>query len=117
MPRTPPPPTQRDLLGQAVDAAPVLVFVADESMRYIAVNKYACEALDYSREEILRLRVTDVATGPSAAADYGRMAEAGWLPGVARLRCKDGSELVMRYRAGETELEGRTAYIAVGWLE
>jgi PAS domain S-box-containing protein len=110
------PEQQIELLGEAVDGAPVLVFVADAEMRYIAVNDHACEVLQYTREELLSLVVTDVATAPTARADYARMRESGWLPGMAELRRKDGSTLLMHYRAGETAIDGKTAYVSVGWL-
>ncbi len=105
------------ILAQAIEAAPMLIFVADEAMNYIAVSDYACDVLGYTQEEILGMRVTDIAIETRAAGDYRRMVEAGWLVGQARLRCKDGMEVTMRYRAGETELDGRTAYAAVGWIE
>ena len=35
------PLIQASLLGEAIDAADVLVFVADETTRYIAVNRAA----------------------------------------------------------------------------
>jgi len=105
------------LLQQAVEAAPMLIFVADESMSYVAVSEYACDVLGYTEKEILGMKVTDVATQPTAGIDYRRMVEAGWLVGIARLRCKDGAEVTMRYRAGETEVNGSPAYVAVGWLE
>ncbi|MDQ3857631.1 MAG: PAS domain-containing protein [Actinomycetota bacterium] len=95
----------------------MLIFVADEAMNYIAVSDYACDVLGYTQEEILGLRVTDIAIETRAARDYRRMVEAGWLVGQARLRCKDGMEITMRYRAGETELDGKTAYVSVGWIE
>ena len=95
----------------------MLIFVADEAMRYIAVSDYACDVLGYTRKELLELRVTDVAVEPRAGREYQRMVEAGWLVGIARLRCRDGGEVSMRYRAGETEVDGRPAYVAVGWIE
>lgn len=95
----------------------MLIFVADDEMRYIAVSEYACDVLGYTERELLELKVTDVAIGPTASTDYRRMVESGWLVGLARLRCKDGSELTMRYRAGETEVAGKDAYVAVGWIE
>ncbi len=104
-------------LAQAIEAAPMLIFVADEAMQYIAVSDYACDVLGYAHEELLRMRVTDLAVEGRAAGEYRRMVEAGWLAGQARLRCKDGMEITMRYRAGETELDGRTAYVSVGWIE
>jgi len=110
------PERQTALLGEAVDGAPVLVFVADADMHYLAVNNHACAVLQYTREELLELRVTDVAVAPTAGDDYARMREAGWLPGVAELRRKDGTTLLMHYRAGVTTIGGETAYVSVGWL-
>ncbi len=111
------PPGRSGLIDEALAAAPLLVFVADEAMRYIAVNEYACDVLGYAHEEIVRLRVTDIAVESRAASDYSRMVEAGWLGGVAVLRAKDGGEILMRYRAAETEVGGKQAYVAVGWIE
>ena len=54
---------QTALLGEAVEGGPALVFVADEQMRYIAVNQFACQALGYTREELLGLNVPEVAEG------------------------------------------------------
>jgi len=48
---------QTALLGEAVEAGPALIFVADEQMRYIAVNQFACSALGYTREELLGLYI------------------------------------------------------------
>ena len=104
-------------LEQAVEAAPMLIFVADEGMNYVAVSEYACDVLGYTYDEILAMRVTDIAIETRAAAEYRRMVEAGWLVGQARLRCKDGMEVTMRYRAGETQLDGKAAYVSVGWIE
>ena len=39
------PLVQIALLGEAVDGAPVAIFVADENGRYAAVNRHACELL------------------------------------------------------------------------
>ena len=57
---------QQGLLYEAWDQAPALVFVADENMRYIAVNRTACETLGYTRDELLGLSVTDIAVAPDA---------------------------------------------------
>jgi PAS domain S-box-containing protein len=107
---------QGELLAQALESAPLLIFVADESMRYVGVNEYACDVLGYTREEMLGLRVTDIATEDRSAGDYQRMIEAGWLSGRSWLRCKDGTELAFQYRAGETEVDGKATYVAVGWI-
>ena len=111
------PPGRSGLIDEALAAAPLLVFVADESMRYLAINDYALDVLGYTAEEVLGLRVTDIAVEAKAASDYSRMVEAGWLGGAAVLRAKDGSEVVMRYRASETEVGGRPAYVSIGWVE
>ena len=50
------PLVQAGLLGEAIDRAPDAVLVADESMRYLAVNQAACRLLGYTREELLALR-------------------------------------------------------------
>ena len=60
------------LLGEAVGNSAMLAFVADEDMRYVAVSDGVCEALGYTRDEILQLCVSDVAPEPSAPADFAR---------------------------------------------
>ncbi len=42
------------------DSATELIVVADMDGRFVDVNRRACEALGYSREELLGLRVTDI---------------------------------------------------------
>ena len=105
---------QVGLLGEALDGGPAAVFVADEDMNYIAVNEYACRLLGYTREELLRLRVTDVAPYPQAPDEYAELVANGQRDGRARLVRKDGSDVVFRYRAGETTVAGMPVYVAVG---
>ena len=72
---------QTALLGEAIEAGPALVFVADEQMRYIAVNQFACEALGYTREELLALAAcADVAQEPEAPGRVRRDARARLSP-------------------------------------
>ena len=106
---------QKSLVGEALDNGPVAVFVADDDGKYLAVNAYACELLGYDREELLALRVTDVAVNPSAAADFEAMQRQGTHTGRATLRSKDGQELSMHYRAGQTTVGGMPLYIGVCW--
>jgi PAS domain S-box-containing protein len=105
------------VITAALDAAPVCVFVADGEMRYRAVNAYACELLGYSEEELLTMRVPDVASYDEAPKEYAVLVEAAYLRGVSRLRSKDGEELLLNYVAGEFELDGETLYISVGQAE
>ena len=106
---------QKSLVGEALDNGPVAVFVADDDGKYLAVNAYACELLGYDREELLALRVTDVAVNPSAAADFEAIQRQGTHTGRATLRSKDGQELSMHYRAGQTTVGGMPLYIGVCW--
>src|SRR6266508_2730132 len=75
------PLVQASLLGEAIDAGPALVFVADEDMQYVAVNETACAELGYEREELLALRVTDVAASADAPEAYARMVASGEAAG------------------------------------
>ena len=111
------PLVQAGLLGEAIDRAPDAVFVADESMRYLAVNQAACRLLGYTREELLAMRTTDVATYPNAAEEYDEMMARRTMTGTTVLRHKDGTEIPAAYRAHETKLAGMTVYVAIIWPE
>ncbi len=106
---------QLTLVGEAIEAGPVAVFVADDDGRYLAVNAYACELLGYERHELLDLRVTDVAVNPDAANDYEGMRRRGDNTGLTILRKKDGSELQMHFRASATKVGGMALWIGVCW--
>lgn len=104
-------------MAAAIDEAPVCVFVADSEMRYVAVNAYACELLGYSEEELLELRVSDIATYEEAPSEYSQMIEQAHMQGRSRLRCKDGEEVWLDYVAGEVEVDGARLYVSVGRAE
>jgi PAS domain S-box-containing protein len=91
--------------------------VADREMRYVAVNAYACELLGYSEEELLAMRVSDIATYDEAPQEYTALIENAYLQGSSRLRCKDGEELLLSYVAGELELDGEPVYVSIGYAE
>jgi PAS domain S-box-containing protein len=109
------PLVQSVLLGEAVEHAPVAILVADEEMRYVAANATACELLGYTREELLRLRVPDVASYPEAEGEFEAMIAAGELMGRTTVRCKDGTKRTLRHRSSETTIAGLTYYVAVLW--
>ena len=116
------PPTVTDLLqasliGEALDDGPALVFVADEHMRYLAVNSYACEVLGYTREELLELSVPDIAVAPEAADVYAHMLRRATDAGVTSIRCKNGELLNMRYFAKETKAAAMTFWVSLGFIE
>ena len=107
---------QTALVGEAVDAGPALVFVADEEMRYVAVNQWACDMLGYTREELLRLHVTDVARERTSPAEYDEMLARGSRAGVSILTTKDRRELTFEYRAAQTRVAGLLLFVAIGFV-
>jgi PAS domain S-box-containing protein len=109
------PLVQSVLLGEAVEHAPVAILVADEEMRYVAANATACQLLGYTREELLRLRVTDVAQYPEAEGEFEAMIAAGELVGRTTVRHKNGTGRSLRHRSSETKIAGLTYYVAVLW--
>jgi PAS domain S-box-containing protein len=104
----------RTLLGEAIDQSSLLAFVADEGMRYAAVNATACEALGYSQSELQRLSVSDVVKELSAPADYADLVAKGQRSGTAELRTKDGRSLRFAYHSSETAVSGVQFYVSVG---
>jgi PAS domain S-box-containing protein len=108
------PLIQASLIGEALDKGPALVFVADEDMRYVAVNALACDTLGYTREELLALRVTDICRYEQAPDEYEAMLQSRMLEGEATLTRKDGTTVRFRYMAGETTMAGLLFYVSVG---
>jgi PAS domain S-box-containing protein len=109
------PFVQTGLLGEAIDLAPAAVFVADEHGQYVAVNRFACEMLGYTRPELLRLSIRDVGADPDVEAHFDAFLKAREEKGVATLRRKNGSTFAFRYSAGETTMAGLTYYVSVGF--
>jgi PAS domain S-box-containing protein len=109
------PLVQTVLLGEAVEHAPVAILVADEEMRYVAANATASKLLGYTREELLQLRVTDVAGYPEAEGEFEAMIATGELMGRMTVTCKDGTKRSLRHRSSETRIAGLTYYVAVLW--
>jgi len=110
------PLIQAGLLGEAIDAGPALVFIADEEMRFLAVNYAVCDALGYEREELLGMCVRDVVADPEAEQEYARMVADGEAAGRSTLRCRDGSHRVMDYRAAQVTLAHMSVYVSIGLL-
>jgi PAS domain S-box-containing protein len=107
---------QTGLLGEAVDNAPVGVFVFDDNGRYIAVNATACDLLGYPREELLKLRVGSLAESPAEAlAEYEEVAKGAKREGVTRARRKDGSTIELRFRGSQTTIAGMSLYLGLAW--
>jgi PAS domain S-box-containing protein len=109
------PLVQASLLGEAIDAGPALVFVADEEMRYVAVNETACATLGYGREELLGMCVADVAVSDDTSEQYARMVAEGALSGRSTLRRKDGSTVEIEFRAAEVTVAQLTFYVSIAF--
>jgi PAS domain S-box-containing protein len=105
------------VLGQALDGGPVLVFVADEEMRYVAANRRACDVLGYTRDELLALKVTDVVSGPGAPHLYEKMLREGTAVGSVPIRRKDGVSVRFYYWASEVVVDGARRFVSVGVLD
>jgi PAS domain S-box-containing protein len=105
------PLIQASILGEAVDHGPTAVFVADEEGRYVAVNLAACALLGYTREELLELRVSDIA---DAQGKWEQMRRDGTLSGVSTLKRKDGSTVDFTFVAGATSVAGMLVYVSLG---
>jgi PAS domain S-box-containing protein len=106
---------QTALLGEAVDAGPALIFIADEEMRYVAVNECACKTLGYTREELLAKRVDEIAREPETPTQYDEMLARGFRHGTAILTRKDGTTVDMLYRASKTQVAGMVFFVSVGF--
>jgi PAS domain S-box-containing protein len=108
------PLIQTSLLGEAIEHGPTAVFVADEHGKYVAVNQAACSLLGYTREELLGLRVGDVARYTEADEEWAEMQQAGTRIGTSRLTRKDGTTVDFSYIAGATIVAGMPVFVSVG---
>ena len=109
------PLIQATLLGEAVDAAPVAIFVADDELRYVAVSRHAAEMLGYTRAELLELKVTDVARDDDGAVfAHAALRTNRGVEGSALLTRKDGTTTSFRYVSSETRIAGMPLYVSIG---
>jgi PAS domain-containing protein len=78
------------------------VLIADDTGRYVAVNKKACELTGYSRAELLHKAVVDL-TAPHAMDAYERLWDSFVRTmkqhGFYKIKRKDGSVLGVKYCA------------------
>ena len=110
------PLVQTGLLGEAIDHGPAVVLVADEEMRYLAVNQRACDVLGYTREELLALTVPDVAPGPKTAQEFADFVAAPPASGTIVLRRKDGTAVEFAYHAARTTVAGMLLFVSIGFV-
>lgn len=106
---------QMGLLGEALEGGPVAVFVFDDRARYVAVNEYACKLLGYERDELLALRAGALATSADPLGDYAAVVRGDLPEGSVTARRKDGTDVLLRFRACETKVASMTFYVGVAW--
>ncbi len=79
------------------DSSPVPTWVFDtETMRFLAVNETAVRHYGYSRDEFLRMKVTEIRSAEDATrlTELARSARPGVIPyGIWRHRRKDGTAI------------------------
>jgi PAS domain-containing protein len=99
---------QSTLLGEAAELAPIGIFVTDETLAFIAANRFGCEMLGYDRGDLLRMRVSDLAVRDVAdlESDYRTLMRDGALEVEGPVRLADESIRTIRYRAYRTSVAG-----------
>jgi len=99
-----------------VDHARDAFFLLDADLAVIDVNRQACEALGYAREELVGMHPRDFDHG-LGPADIGRLAGRARASGVVtfetRHRRKDGTEFPVEIRTHAFERDGRQYYLAL----
>jgi PAS domain S-box-containing protein len=109
------PLIQESLIGEAIDHGPVAVLVAGDDMQYLAANEYAAELLGYTREELLELRLPDLARGQGVSERFEEVVAHRRHDGEETLTRKDGTEITAKYLTKETTVAGLSVFVAVMW--
>lgn len=105
------------LIQFAIDHAPECMYTISPEGRLLAVNDAACQRLEYSREELLGLRVPDI--DPDMTEERWREAWEGLRRDgrtlvEARHRSKSGRPVFLEISAAHFEFEGREYCCAFG---
>jgi len=106
------PLIQTSLLGEAIEHAPVAVFVADEQGQFVAVNQAACVLLGYDRGELLQCSVSDIS--PDGSVDEQPPSERRMGVRTSALTRKDGTTVQFTYATGATTVAGMPVSVCVG---
>lgn len=99
-----------------VDRAADAFFLMDDQLTVVDVNRQACEALGYSREELIGMRPTDfdAALEAKSIAGLARRASAGeTITFETRHRRRDGTVFPVEIRSGTFRQGDRMFYLAV----
>ena len=108
---------QEALLGQAAASAGAGVLVNDDTLRYVAANSAACKLLGYTRDQLLELRVGDVAERPTGGlVDAAREVLDGKIRhGTVSVRRKDGHSFPAQYVSTPAQIDGLPYGVTVLW--
>ncbi|MGB3613422.1 MAG: PAS domain S-box protein [Elainellaceae cyanobacterium] len=102
----------RALIAQAVDA----LFVVDQAGDFVDVNQQACRNLQYSREELLQLSVSDIQCElprDDFAQIWQRLSPESPMTIDGIHRRKDGSTFPVEVRLGVIQFSGRKLVLAL----
>ncbi|MCM0082467.1 PAS domain S-box protein [Geomonas sp. Red32] len=102
----------RTLFDSIADA----VFVHDETGTIVEVNEAACSRLGYSRDELLRMKIRDIASPqdvPLLPLFFDRAARGGFARLIAGERRKDGTVLPVEVTSSGFEFCGRQLLIGI----
>jgi two-component system, cell cycle sensor histidine kinase and response regulator CckA len=94
----------------AFDSSLDAMFVVDDDRRYSDVNESACRLLDYSREELIGMRVDDFVPQrhwPTLDASWREFLDQGRHRGEVVLRRRDGGLIIGEYSATAAFAPGR----------
>lgn len=100
----------RQMTQHAIDQASDAVLFADQDMRIVYVNEAACRSLGYTREELLALRLQDIAPRHDPKVDADRitgLSRDGAIRYESAHRRKDGSEFPIDLSVSYLVHEGR----------
>jgi PAS domain S-box-containing protein len=101
----------RTLVDQAADA----FFLVDVHGKFRDVNRRACESLGYTREELLRLAVSDVEVGTDGDGvqrERARVRAGEPVTVSGRSRRKDGSTFPTEVRLARVDVRGVPMFLA-----
>ena len=79
-----------------VENSPLGIFIANAEARYIDVNQAACRMLGYTRQELLKLSIPEIASPdlpPEDLESFAELKQSGKIDIETRLRRKDGSDI------------------------